>query len=111
LAEHLVVWDADAVLEFEELRSPKERMSVFKVVDLVARTRSLEPPHAKSLKGEPGLLELRPRQGRSHVRPIYRRSGSGFVILAVSVRPDKADFEKAVQDARARCARYEVDNS
>jgi hypothetical protein len=36
----------------------------------------------KSLKGEADLFELRPKQGRSAVRPIYCRSGQQFLILA-----------------------------
>jgi hypothetical protein len=106
--EHIVVWDAEAVVEFEDLKSRKERASSFRVADLLAKTKLLAPPHAKSLKGEPGLLELRPRQGNTYVRLIYRRTPSGFAILAASVLPDKADFAKAVKNARARFPRYDT---
>ena len=58
------------------------------------------------MPGEAGLLELRPRQGSSPVRPIYRRIGSDYVILAFSVKPDKVDFEAAVAAARKRSLRY-----
>lgn len=51
-------------------------------------------------------MELRPRQGRSQVRPIYARIADGeYVVLAFAIAADKADFEEAVKNARARLAR------
>jgi hypothetical protein len=67
----------------------------------------LGPPHMKPLKGEGGLFELRPRQGRSRVRVIYRRLGNEFMILAVAVESDKGDFDAAVAKARERSSRYD----
>jgi hypothetical protein len=81
-ARFIVFYDADAVRELEAL---------------------------KSLKGEAGLLELRPRQGGSPVRPIFRRMGNVYVILAFSMKPDKADFKAALAAARKRSLRYRVD--
>jgi hypothetical protein len=70
----LVVWDADAVLDFEAVTGRDLRRATFNVVEkLRALGPRLPPPHMKPLIGEPGLLELRPRQGKTHVRPIYRR--------------------------------------
>jgi hypothetical protein len=69
-----VLYDADAVLELESLKGRSERKAVFTVIDKLRMLGpDLVPPHVKSLKGEAGLMELRPRQGRSPVRPICRR--------------------------------------
>jgi hypothetical protein len=104
----MVLYDADAVLELESLKGRDERKAVFTVIDKLRMLgHDLVPPHVKSLKGEPGLMELRPRQGRSAVRPLYRRVGDDFVILAFSLKPDKADFHAAVAAARKRSARYD----
>jgi len=105
--EHVVVWDSEAVREFEELKNVKERKSVHIAVSFLAQTTTLPMPHAKKLKDEPGLFELRPRSGKSYVRPIYRQTKGGFAILAVSIKPDKADFPKALENARARFAHHD----
>jgi DNA-binding XRE family transcriptional regulator len=66
---YLVTWDADAVIDFERLTGRDLRKQAFSVVE---KLRALGPrlvtPHMKPLKGEPGLLELRPSQGKTHVR-------------------------------------------
>jgi len=54
----------------------------------------------KPLQGEANLNELRPRQGRSPTRLIYRRAGDIYVVLAVA--KDKADFEKKKRVAHER---------
>ena len=103
----LVIYDPDAVLELEELSSRQERKATFTVVDKLRRLgERLPPPHMKPLQGEPGLLELRPRQGNSPVRPIYARLEQGFVILAFSTKPDKAGFARAVIAAHRRLRQY-----
>jgi hypothetical protein len=107
---YLVTWDADAVIDFERLTGRDLRKQAFSVVE---KLRALGPrlvtPHMKPLKGEPGLLELRPSQGKTHVRLIYSRSGeSEFVILSVCTEPDKADWDQAVKNAHARKARYDA---
>jgi phage-related protein len=106
---YLVYYDPDAVLDLEALTSRGERKATFTAVDkLRALGPKLVPPHTKSLKGEPGLYELRPRAGKSPVRPIYRRVDDEYVILAVAIAADKADFDVAVAHARARSSRYEA---
>jgi phage-related protein len=104
----LVIYDPDAVLDFEVVKSREERKATYTAIDKLRRLGPRLPsPHMKALKGEPGLLELRPRQGRSQVRPIYGRIGdSEFVILAFATRADKADFDAAVAAARDRRGRY-----
>ena len=109
-ARFIVFYDADAVRELESLKGKQERNAALGVIEkLQMLGPDLGPPHVKSLKGEAGLLELRPRQGSSPVRPIYRRIGNVYVILAFSVKPDKADFNAALAAARKRSLRYRVD--
>ena len=89
-ARFIVFYDADAVRELESLKGKQERNAVLGVIEkLQMLGPDLGPPHVKSLKGEAGLLELRPRQGSSPVRPICRRIGNVYVILAFSVKPTK----------------------
>jgi hypothetical protein len=58
------------------------------VVDKLRRLGpQLVPRHMKPLQGV-DLLELRPRQGRSPTRPLYRRFDDVYVILAVAVKDD-----------------------
>lgn len=104
----LVIYDSDAVLDFEAVKSREERKAAYTAIDKLRRLGPrLPPPHMKALKGESGLLELRPRQGGSQVRPIYGRIGeSEFVILAFATKSDKADFDSAVAAARDRRGRY-----
>ena len=58
----------------------------------------------KPLQGEASLNELRPRQGRSPTRLIYRRVGDVYIVLAVA--KDKADFEKKKRAAQERGRQY-----
>ena len=69
-ARFVVVFDADAVRDLEPLKGKQERNAVYAVIDkLRTLGPDLKPPHVKTLKGEAGLLELRPRQG---ARPCGR---------------------------------------
>jgi hypothetical protein len=105
----VVLFDADAVRDLESLKGKQERNAVYAVIDKLRMLGpDLAPPHVKSLKDEAGLLELRPRQGSSPVRPICRRIGKLYVILAFSVKPDKGDFEAAVAAARKRSLRIKL---
>lgn len=106
-ARFIVLFDPDAVRDLDLLKGRQELNAVYAAVDKLRMLGpELAPPHVKSLKGEAGLLELRPRQGSSPVRPIYRRIGKVYVILAFSVKPDKVDFAAAVAAARKRSRRY-----
>jgi hypothetical protein len=103
LVEYLV----EAVQDFHAIEARKERVGVLNVVDkLVALGPSLQPPHMKSLKGEPNLIELRPRQGQSPVRPLYARIGDGYKILAIATAKDR--FDAALDTARSRAAKYRM---
>jgi hypothetical protein len=103
----LVEYLAEAVQDFHAIEARKERVGVLNVVDkLVALGPSLQPPHMKSLKGEPNLMELRPRQGQSPVRPLYARIDDGYKVLAVATSKDR--FDAAVASARSRAAKYQI---
>lgn len=102
---YVIVFDADAVLDLEDVKSKGDRKALFNAVHKLKELGPLLPsPHMKSLKGEKDLFELRPKQGRSPVRPIYVRVDNQFVILAVA--PDKDHFDRALADARSRISRY-----
>lgn len=56
-----VEFDADAVIDFEDVKSKGDRKAVFNVVQKLRDLGpDLPPPHMKSLKGEADLFELRP---------------------------------------------------
>lgn len=103
----LVEYVAEAVQDFQAIEARKERIGVLSVVEkLVALGPPLQPPHVKSLKGEANLMELRPRQGQSPVRPVFVRVGDGYKILAMA--GTKSQFDDAVAAARARAAKYRI---
>lgn len=103
-AAFVVVYDPDAVLDFEAVKGRDDRKALFNAVDKLRRLGpQLVPPHVKLLKGERDLFELRPRQGRSPVRALYARFGNRFVILATA---RKADFDRKVKLAAERAGRY-----
>lgn len=99
-----VVYDPEAVLDLERVKAKEERKALFNAVDKLRRLGAqLTPPHVKSLKGEGDLYELRPRQGRSAVRPLYCRFEDVFVILAIATKPD---FVEKARLATERASRY-----
>lgn len=70
----MVVLDADAaVIDLaKDIKSSQEVKAILNVIDKLRQLGpQLVPPHAKSLKGQTDLFELRPRQGSSPCRPIY----------------------------------------
>lgn len=80
------------------------------VVQVMAYLRIHGPgltfPHQSAVQGEAGkgLRELRPTQGRTLVRPLYRRFENLYVILAIGpeAQVDRPGFNQAVEDAQAR---------
>jgi hypothetical protein len=83
----LVEFDADVVIDFEDVKSRGERKAVFNAVQkLKDLGPDLPSPHMKSSKGEADLFELRPKQGACEARPIYVRLETRFVILAVAAK-------------------------
>jgi hypothetical protein len=102
----LVQYIPEAVVDFQAIQARKERVGILNAVDkLVALGPRLGRPHMKSLRGEPNLMELRPRQGRSPFRPIYGRFDDGFKILAIA---EKSDFDKALGAAKTRASVYGI---
>lgn len=53
--------------------------------------------------------KLRPRAGRSRMRPLYGRAGDAFVIVAIGPEAliDRRGFDRAVRVARQRLAEIE----
>lgn len=104
----MVIYDPDAVNELVTLVKSKEeyRALINAVLKLRNLGERLEPPHMKLLKGNTasGLRELRPKQGRSDWRAIYRRAGSVYVILAIDRH---ANFKSLIARAQIRAQRYE----
>ena len=101
----VVVFDAHAVIDFEDVKARGDRKAVFNVVQkLKDLGPDLPSPHMKSLKGEPDLFELRPKQGGCEVRPLYARLGQDFVVLAIAAK--KKNFDEAVQSATERLAQH-----
>lgn len=98
-----MLFTLEAIVDFEDVKGKQDRKATFNAVHkLAAVGPDLPSPHMKSLKGAPGLCELRPRQGRSAVRPIYVRTESRFIVLAVA--KDKDDFDAALERAKVRRA-------
>jgi len=104
---YTVIYDPDAVHEFVTVVRSKEghRSILNAVLKLRELGERLGPPHMKPLQGvaATGLRELRPKQGRSDWRAIYRRVGSTYVILALDRH---ANFDSLIARAQARASRY-----
>jgi hypothetical protein len=102
---HTVLWDPDAIRDLtEQVKGKGERIAVYTAVEkLRALGTQLAPPHTKTLDGfKPSLMELRPRQGRSDTRPLYRRFGERYVILAVAASHESVNKAGSVAQDRAR---------
>jgi hypothetical protein len=105
---YVVVFDLQAAQEFADLiKSKQERNAIINALDKLRQLGpSLVPPHVKTLKGGSGFVELRPRQGSSASRLIYKRCDDVFVILAVS-KDHASDLDAAIAAAEARVEQYE----
>jgi len=105
---YTVIYDVDAVNEL--VTAVKSRDANRAIVNAVFKLREmgerLAPPHMKPLRGTAtsGLRELRPKQGRSDWRAVYRRAGSVYVILAIDRH---ANFQSLIERAAARARRYD----
>jgi hypothetical protein len=103
---HTVVYDPDAVAELLAMKSKQEHRALLNAVrKLVELGEQLGPPYMKPLKGDRAvaLRELRPRQGQSDWRAIYRRAGDFYAILAIDRHKN---FASLVERAQARAERY-----
>ena len=103
-----VIWHPDADVERAAVNNPAERVAIQHAREkLAVLGPKLAAPHCSAVKGEEGagLRELRPRAGRSRLRPLYRRVDVRiFVILAIApeVQIDKRGFERAIRAAKQR---------
>jgi hypothetical protein len=102
-----VLYLADAEAERRNL-PPGERVALDHARE---KLESLGPdlrfPHTSAVKGIPGgLRELRPRQGNSPYRGIYRRVRQVFVIASVCPEAEynQAGFDRGCADALKRLA-------
>lgn len=104
---HSVIYDPDAVVELLAMKSKEEHRALLNAVRKLGEVgERLGPPHMKPLKGDraASLRELRPRQGRSDWRAVYRRAGDFYVILAIDRHKN---FESLIERAQARAERYD----
>lgn len=102
-----VIYDPDAVAELLAMKSKEEYRALLNAIRKLGELgEQLGPPHVKSLKGSQGaaLRELRPRQGRSDWRAIYRRAGDFYVILAIDRHKN---FKSLIDRAQGRGERYD----
>lgn len=102
-----VKWHTKADAERKAITGASERVAIQNAIaKLEVDGPALRAPHQSGVKGAAGegLRELRPRQGRSRWRPIYRRFGESFVILAVApeVEIDSAGYGRQVGEAQKR---------
>jgi hypothetical protein len=103
---HNVIYDPDAVAELLTVKSKEEHRALLNAVRKLRELGDqLAPPNMKPLKGEgaAALCELRPRQGQSDWRAIYRRVGQFYVILAVDRHKN---FATLIDRARTRAEHY-----
>jgi hypothetical protein len=103
---HNVIYDPDAVVDLLAMKSKEEHRALLNAVRKLGELgEQLGPPHMKPLKGDraAALRELRPRQGRSDWRAVYRRAGGFYVILAIDRHKE---FAALIERAQARAERY-----
>ena len=104
---HNVIYDPDAVAELLAVKSKEEHRALLNAVRKLREIgEQLGPPHMKPLKGDSAaaLCELRPRQGQSDWRAIYRRVGAVYVILAIDRHKN---FARLIERARTRADQYD----
>lgn len=104
---HQVSWHRKARDEYSAIADVRERVAIQNVIEkLRVDGPGLRAPHQSAVMGDAGegLRELRPRQGRSRWRPIYRRIGDTFAILAVAPEAeiDSAGYDRQVGEAQKR---------
>lgn len=83
----------------------REQTAISNVVEkLLVNSSQLGWPHSSEVKGADKLRELRPRQGRSPWRPLYRRIGPVFWIAAIApeAEVDRHEFNRKCRAAEQR---------
>ena len=97
-----VKWHKKADAERAAIADSRERVAIQNVIaKLEVDGPALSAPHQSGVRGAEGegLRELRPRQGRSRWRPIFRRFDDFYVILAVA---PEAEIDSAGNNTRVR---------
>jgi hypothetical protein len=99
--------------EEEEGKLPgTERAAIYNAVrKLESLGLELRFPHVSDVRGADNLRELRPRQGRSPWRPLYRYVDGRFVIAAIGPdgQSDPRRFRQACERAEQRLAELETE--
>jgi hypothetical protein len=102
---HTVIYDPEAVVELLAMKSKEEHRALLNAVRKLGELgEQLGPPHMKPLKGAAALRELRPRQGQSDWRAIYRRASDFYAILAIDRHKN---FASLIERAQIRAGQYE----
>jgi hypothetical protein len=108
-----VVWHPDADAELRLAPVADQVAMLHAAQKLSAEGPNLRFPHQSAVHGDEGkgLRELRPRSGRSVWRPLYRRVGDIYVIVAVApeAQVDSAGFAAAGNRGNERLAALEDD--
>jgi hypothetical protein len=104
-----VVYHPEAEMEYHALPAGDRSAVDNAVRKLEMYGPTLPYPHQSAVRGSESIRELRPRGGRSRVRPLYRRFTNTFVIGAVGpeAQADPKRFERAVRSATNRFAEIE----
>lgn len=95
----------EAGAEFTAIGDGAEQKAMLNAIHKLQELGDQLPfPHSSSVQGARGLWELRPRQGRSRWRALYRRIGSTIVIGAFGPEAgvNRRGFERAIASATAR---------
>lgn len=107
------MWDVRyhpaAEAEFQALATNDRNAVDNAVKKLEAYGPALPYPHQSAVGGSRPPRELRPRGGRSRVRPLYQRFANTFMIGAVGpeAQVDPKGFDRAVRLATNRLAEIE----
>ena len=104
-----VVYHPGAETEYRSL-SAADRNAVDNAVrKLETYGPSLPYPHQSAVRDSKSLRELRPRGGRSRVRPLYLRRADTFVIVAIGPESqvDPRRFDRALRLATSRLSDIE----
>jgi hypothetical protein len=102
-----VIYDPDAVVELLAMKSKGEHRALLNAVRKLSELgEQLGPPHMKPLRGDSAaeLRELRPRQGQSDWRAIYRRADAFYALLAIDRHKN---FAALIERAQGRAGLYD----
>jgi hypothetical protein len=108
------MWIVRLLPEAEEELAGLPAQEVGAMNNAVNKLKAVGPqlgwPHTSAVAGVPGTLrELRPRQGRSPYRGLYRQVGHEFVIAAIAPdgKTNRNGFNRAAQRALERLQKLE----